>query len=241
MNTSRPFKQRSGRLAFVISCLLHLAAGTILFFAVRKFAFEQWPSMGPRAVTILDIQQNELQPAAASSAQPASPLPPPKPAELPLEDPPKPPEPEPRPEPAVTQPAEASESPVSAEAQTAQVAQSASAPGAQIESAETVAGRGRTGDVNWRALAVAKLRALVEREKYYPPSAQKAGYTGRFSVHVCIETDGTISGCEITERHGHPMLGRAVETAMQKIRGTNIGWSLPERYEFLLPVEFELK
>lgn len=248
VNTFRPFKQRGGRLAFVLSCLLHLAAGAVLFFVARKFVFEQWPSMGPKSDN-LNVVQMELLPAAASPEKPVSTAPPepaaqpPKPADVALEKVQKGPElePEPRPEPKVLLPVAASESPASAEAPTAQVAQSASAPAAQIESKETIAGQGRTGDADWRLLAIAKLRALVEREKYYPPSAQKAGYTGRFSVRIRIEPDGTISGCEIAERRGHPMLGRAVETAMQKIRGTNIGWSLPERYEFLLPVEFELK
>ena len=245
MNNFYPFKQRGGRLAFTLSCLLHLAAGTVLFFVARKFAFEQWPSMGPKSDN-LNVVQMELLTAAASSEKPAAAIPskpappPPRPADTALEKIQKEPElkPEPRPEPKVPRPVAVSESSASAKAQTAQVAQPASAPAAQIDSTETIAGRGRAGDVNWRALAVAKLRALVEHEKYYPPAAEKAGYTGRFSVRIRLETDGTISSWEITERRGHPMLGKAVEATMQKIRGTNIGWSLPERFEVLLPVEF---
>jgi len=238
MNNSHSSKQRGGRLAFALSCLLHLAAGTVIFFMARKWAVEQWPSMGPKAVTMIDIQQVELHSAAATPSQPSPPPPVPAPVEEPLEEPQK--QPEPRPEPVVSQPVKTSEAPVSAVAQTAQMAQRASAPEAQIEAAEPLAGQGRTGDIDWRTLAIAKIRAMVEREKYYPPAAQKAGYTGRFRVRIRLEPDGTVSGCEITERRGHPLLGKAVETALGKIQGQNIGMTLPERFELLLPIEFEL-
>ena len=241
MNNFRPSKRSRGRLAFTLSCLLHVAAGTLIIFVARKCAVDQWPSMGPKAAS-LNVMQIELQPAAASlPAQPVSPLPP-APAEVPLEEPQKVPEskPEPKPEPAVAKPAEVTPSQVPAAAQTAQVAQKAAAPGAQVEAAVPLAGQGRTGEINCRELAVAKLRSMVEHEKYYPPSAQKAGYTGRFGVRIRLEPDGTISGCEIKERRGHPLLGKAVEATLQKIQGKSIGMTIPERLDILLPIDFEL-
>jgi hypothetical protein len=60
-------------------------------------------------------------------------------------------------------------------------------------------------------------------------------------VYIQLELDGTISGYAIKERRGHPLLGKAVETTMEKIRGRNVGLTLPERVEFLLPIDFELK
>lgn len=235
VNKFNIFKQRSGRLAFIFSCLLHIAAGALILFLAREFAVDQWPSMGPGAAG-RNVMQIELQSAAASVAHPVS-LPPPNPAEVPLDEIKKLPEPEA----AMTKPAEAGEAQVSAEAQTAQMAQEASAPGAQVEAAEPLAGKGRVGEINWRMLAVAKVRAMIEHEKYYPPSAQKAGYTGRFRVCIRLEPDGTVSGCEIKERRGHPLLGKAVETALGKIKGRTIGMTLPERFDILLPIEFELK
>ena len=207
----------------------------MIFFVARKFAVEQWPSMGPGTANS-NVMQIELRPAA--SARPVS-LPPPKPAEVPLDEVQK--KPEPQPEPSVTKPAEASEPHVSAEAQTAQMAQEASAPDAQVEAAEPLAGKGRIGEVNWRMLAVAKVRAMIEHEKHYPPSAQKAGYTGRFLALIRLEPDGTVSGYEIKERRGHPLLGKTVEATLEKIKGRTIGMNLPERFEFTLPIEFELK
>ena len=239
MNNSHPSKQRGGRLAFALSCLLHLAAGTVIFFVARKWAVEQWPSMGAREARV-NIMQIELQPAAASPAQPVSPpTPPPEPAAVPLKEPEK--APEPKPEPVLQQLAEVTTaSPTPSVAQTAQVAQQASSPGAQVEAAEPLAGQGKTDVVNWRMLAIAKIRTMVEHEKYYPPAAQKAGYTGRFRVRIRLEPDGTISGCEIAERRGHPLLGKAVETTLEKIKGRDIGMTLPERFDILLPIEFEL-
>lgn len=224
----------------MFSCLLHVAAGTLIFFAVRRAAIEQWPSMGPRAAS-MSVMQIALQPATASSARPVPPPPAPKPAEVPLEEIQKPPEPAPQPEPVATRPAEASEASVSTEAQTAQVAQSASAPGAQIEAAEPLAGSGRAGEINWRKLAIAKLNAMIQREKYYPPAARRAGYTGQVSVRIRLEPDGTIASYEITERRGNPLLGRGVEATLSKLQGRNIGMSLPERFEFIQPIDFVLE
>jgi protein TonB len=242
VNTLYPSKKRRGRLAFTLSCLLHIAVGVLIFLAARRCTANQWLSAGPKADNT-GVIRIELQSLAAAPAPPEAPRPapkPPAPAEVPLKETPKPPEPAPAPEPVVTKPAEASEAQGAAKTQTAQVTQQASAPGAQIEAAEPLAGSGRIGEIDWRMLAVAKLRALIEREKYYPVAARKAGYTGRVSVRIRLEKDGTISGGEIAERQGHPLLGRAVETTLGKLQGGNIGLSIPEKFDVLVPIDFEL-
>ena len=239
VNNFYPFKQRGGRLAFALSCLLHITVGTLIFFIARRMTADQWPSMGPKAEN-LSVMQIALQPAAASPAQPVVPPPPPEPAEVPPKEPQKVPESKPAPEPAVMKPAEATASTAPVAAQAAQTAQKAAAPGAQVEAAESLTGQKPTGEVDWRMLAIAKVRAMVEHEKFYPPSAQKAGYTGRFRVRIRLEPDGTVSGYEIVERHGHPLLGKAVGATLEKIKGRNVGMTLPERFDILLPIEFEL-
>lgn len=196
--------------------------------------------MGPKAVTMFDILQPELHPAAAAPAHPAPPPPAPEPAEIPPKETLKPPEPEPQPEPVVSQPAKASETPVSAAAQTAQMAQQASAPGAQVEAAEPMVGQGRAGEINWRMLAGAKLRAMVEHEKYYPEAARRAGYTGWCLVHIQLAADGTVSGYGVGDRRGNPLLSRGAEAALKKIQGRSIGMRLPEPLDIPLKIEFEL-
>lgn len=243
MNRFCTSERLSGLLAFALSGLLHIVAGVLVIFLSLRPAGKSWPAMGPKAVN-LSFAQIELQSAAASSSRPASPEPAPlpEPADVALKEIQKAPEPEPEasPEPEVLRPAEAEVAQKPTAAQTAQTAQEASAQRAQIEAAESFAGLNRTGTVNWRMLAVAKLRAMVEREKYYPPAAQKAGYTGRVSVLIRLEPDGMVSGYEVRENRGHPMLSRAVETTLEEIKGQNIGLTLPERFEILLPIEFEL-
>jgi TonB family protein len=94
--------------------------------------------------------------------------------------------------------------------------------------------------VDWRAIAIAKLRSMIEYEKYYPPAARKAGYIGRVSVQIRLEPGGTIVSYEVKDRRGHPLLGKAIETTMEKIKGRNVGLTLPEPFEVLLPIDFVL-
>lgn len=237
MNKFRKSEQLSSLLAFVLSGLFYVTTVVLIFFMEQRAKVDPQPAMGPKAVN-LSFAQIELQAAAASlsAPAPAAPIPqPPEPANVALKEIQKDPEPEaPRSE-------AFREAPVPVASQVAQVAQSASASGAQIEAAESLSGHGRIGEISWRAKAIAKLSAMVEREKYYPPAAQKAGYTGRISVRICLEPDGTIDSYEITERRGHPLLVRGVETTLGKIQGRNIGMNLPERFEFIQPIEFELR
>jgi TonB family protein len=193
--------------------------------------------MGPPAVN-LSFARIELQAAASSPAEPvppAPPSPPPEPADVALEEIQK--EPEPQPEPEAVRPEEMRMEPEPVPAQ-AQVRQEAAAPETLVESAEPLAGTAAA--VDWRGIAVAKVRAMVEREKYYPAVARNAGYTGWCRVRIHLAPDGTVSGYEVGKRHGHPLLGRAVETTLGKIQGRNIGIGLPQSLDIPLTIEFEL-
>jgi outer membrane biosynthesis protein TonB len=220
VNNLHTSERRSSRLAFALSCLLHIAAGTLIFFVVRNFAVEQWPSMGPGTANS-NVMQIELRPVASVSAQPVL-LPTPKPAEVPLEEIQKPPEPQP--ESVVSRPAEASESQVSAEAQTAQMAQSASASAVQPTS--------RNQLLDW-------VRVQIEKEKYYPQAARNAGYEGRFRLLVKIGMDGKISEAAVLDGQGHLLLRRSLEKIMAGLKGRDFGRTLAAPIE--LPFEFEFK
>jgi protein TonB len=227
----------SSLLAFVLSCIFYTAAGALVVFLAQRTDVEQQPAMGPPAVN-LSFAQIELQAAVSSPAEPvppAPPLPPPEPADVALEEIQK--EPEPQPEPEAVRPEEMRMEPEPVPAQ-AQVLQEASAPATPVESAEPLAGT--VAEVDWRGMAVAKVRAMVEREKYYPAAARNAGYTGWFRVRIHLAMDGTVSGYEVEERHGQPLLGRAVETTLGKIQGRKIGIELPQPLDVPLTIEFEL-
>lgn len=223
MNKFRKVERHSGLLAFLLSGLFYVATGSLVFFMAQQAKVDSPPAMGPKAVN-LSFAQMELHVAVPASAQPVPP--PPEMADVAPEEIKKAPEPEIKPAPAVEQ--------------AAQVDQEASVTETPVIATVPLAGA-PTPLVDWRTLAIAKLCSMVEHEKYYPAAAQKAGYTGRISVYIHLEPDGTIASFEIKERRGHPLLGRAVETTMEKIKGRTIGLILPEPFDVLLPVEFELK
>jgi len=79
----------------------------------------------------------------------------------------------------------------------------------------------------------------IQTEKYYPPSAQRAGYEGVFDLLVIIDADGTISDASITYGRGHPLLRRSLEKMLSTLVGRNFGRSLGETVE--MPVEFEFE
>lgn len=222
MNKFRKVERHSGLLAFLLSGLFYIAMVSFVFFMAQQAKVDLPPAMGPKAVN-LSFAQMELHIAATAPAQPVPP--PPEMADVAPEEIKKAPEPEIK--------------PLAAVEQVAQVDQEASAPETPVIATVPLAGTTATA-VDWRAIAIAKLRSMIEYEKYYPPAAQKAGYTGRVSVQIRLEPGGTIASYEIKERRGHPLLGKAVETTMDKIKGRNIGLTLLEPFEVLLPIEFEL-
>jgi protein TonB len=216
VNKIRTSERLSGVLAFTVSCLFYAAAGMMVIFLAQRAAVEQRPAMGPKAVH-LSFAQIELKAAETPPPEPVPVIP--EKADVAPEEILDKPEPEPVPAPA-------------------QVVQEATAPATPVESAEPLAGT--VAEVDWRGMAVAKVRAMVEREKYYPAAARNAGYTGWCRVRIHLAPDGTVSGYEVEERHGHPLLGRAVETTLGKIQGQKIGLEMAQPLDVPLTIEFEL-
>ena len=79
----------------------------------------------------------------------------------------------------------------------------------------------------------------IENEKYYPPSARRAGYEGTFDLLVVLEKDGTISEAVITYGRGHPLLRRALEKMLGNLPGRNYGQPLGQTID--VPVEFQFE
>lgn len=124
---------------------------------------------------------------------------------------PEPPEPEPIPEPLE-------------KAVQAEVSQEAAAP-----AVEPVP----------RAELLAWVQRQIEQEKYYPPSARRAGYEGRFRLQVNLDPSGTVVHAAVLDGRGHPLLRHSLEKIMEKLNGRRFGRSLPE--EVSLPFEFEFQ
>lgn len=217
MNKTRPSERLSGLLAFALSGVFYAIAGVLVLFLAQRAAVAPRPALGPKAVN-LSFAQIELKAAKTPPPEP-KPIPPPEKADVAIEEIPEKVNPEPLPAPA-------------------QVTQESAAPVAVIESPEPLAGT--VAEVDWRAIAIASVRAMVEREKYYPEAARRAGYTGWCRVRIHLARDGIISSWAIEERRGHPLLGKAVETTLGKIQSRKIDARLPEAFDVLLTIEFSL-
>jgi len=216
VNKFRTSERLSGLLAFVLSGLFYTAAGVLVIFLAQSAGVEQQPAMGPQAVN-LSFAQIELKAVEAPPPEPVPVIP--EKADVALEEISEKPAPEPVPVPA-------------------QVVQEPVASETSVESAEPLAGT--VAEVDWRGMAVAKVRAMVEREKYYPVAARNAGYTGWCRVRIFLAAGGTVTAFKIEERRGHPLLGRAVETTLGKIQGRKIGLEMPQPLDVPLTIEFEL-
>jgi len=122
-------------------------------------------------------------------------------------------EPEPQPEPMLE-----SDAPV------AQVTQQASAPTLVLVTPVDVQG--------W-------LLETIEKEKYYPPAAERFGLTGSFDLKIVVDADGTILSADVLEGRGHRILRKALEKMLIKIIGRNYGEPTGEVTPFEFIFEFE--
>jgi outer membrane biosynthesis protein TonB len=197
VNKTRPSERLSRLLAFVLSGLLYVGAGAVVFSQVQKVFMER-PVISRPAIN-LSFAQMELQ-----AAEP-------------------PPEPKPVPEADLSSEALAKEEPEPVPAD-AQVVQEAAAP--ENPPAE-------------QDILLTWVYEQIEREKYYPASALRAGYEGTFELRVSLGTDGIISGAEVLGGKGHPLLRHSLEKVLGRLIGRSFGQPLPQPVE--LPFEFQFK
>ena len=81
----------------------------------------------------------------------------------------------------------------------------------------------------------------IQKEKYYPPSAQRAGYEGVFDLLVIIGSDGMILDASIVYGRGHPLLRRSLEKMLGKLSGRSFGQPIGQIVEMEVEFEFELE
>ncbi len=79
----------------------------------------------------------------------------------------------------------------------------------------------------------------IEKEKYYPKAAQKAGYEGVFDLLVIVNAEGMISEASITHGKGHPLLRRALEKMLDKLPGRSFSEPPGRVIEMAFEFEFE--
>jgi len=204
----------------------------VLYLVVLRLVFQglensDEPDFSPTNAVKLSFAQMELQ--APSAPEPdMSPealvkeepkpereiLPEPEEADVALEKVEKKPEPPTEPEPA---PAPESDAPIALVTQQA----AASEMSIPVE-----------GVQSW-------LKELLEKEKYYPPAAQRFGLTGSFDLNIVVDADGTVLSADVLECRGHRILRQAIEKMLMKIVGRNYGEPTGEVIPFEFIFEFE--
>lgn len=85
------------------------------------------------------------------------------------------------------------------------------------------------------------VRAQIEREKYYPVTARRAGHEGRYTLLVKIGADGIVSEASVRSGKGHPLLRRSLEKIMKGLLGRSFGKPLNQAVELPFTFHFNLQ
>ena len=213
MNKLRPSERLVRFLAFSLCLLLYAGGGATGYFLGRGLSEEESTSIHVNAVN-LSFAQMELV-AVEEPSPPKEPEPlPPEEVDVALEEIIE------EPAPDLSAEALAKEEPIQADAL---VSQEAVAP-------ELVA----SPDALF-----AWVDEQIEKEKYYPIVAERAGYKGVFNLSVKIGADGTISEATVVSGKGHPTLRRSLEKIMRRLLGRSFGQPLNEAVERKIEFRFE--
>ncbi len=216
VNERHPGERRVRLVALGLCAAVYLAAAGLIFRGLEEEPRHRTPVVS--SVT-LSFVQVELQAPPVPEPEPE---PQPRPELLPepvdadvapdkAEEVPKPlSEPEPEPMPE-------SDAPV------AQVTQQASAP-VLLVSADELQG--------W-------VVEQIEKEKYYPPAAERLGLRGTFDLSVAVDENGTIRSADVLEGRGHRILRQALEKMLGALPGKNFGRPTGEAVEFEIEFSFE--
>jgi len=87
---------------------------------------------------------------------------------------------------------------------------------------------------------IAWVREQIEKEKYYPASAQRAGYEGTFNLRVKVNADGRISEALVVSGKGHPLLRRSAKKTAGVLPGRSFGQPLANVEEVSFELAFDL-
>ncbi|QHI68518.1 energy transducer TonB [Tichowtungia aerotolerans] len=216
MNKSCPF-ERLTRLAAL--CLCGAVYLIVLVLVFQGLENQRNAAVPVASAVKLSFVQAELQAEPAPLPEPApkpEPKPEPEEADVALEDVPEEPMPEPTPEPP-------REEPPRPEAPVAQVSQEAAAPVYSV-APDQVQG--------W-------VIEQIEREKYYPPAAERFGLQGTFDLLVILDEHGTILSAEVLGGEGHRILRQALEKMLVKLPGRSFGQPIGETLAFEVEFSFE--
>lgn len=79
----------------------------------------------------------------------------------------------------------------------------------------------------------------IEKEKYYPPAAERFGLQGTFDLSVSVDETGMITAAQVLGGQGHRVLRQALARMLAKLPGQTYGEPIGEPLEFEVVFEFE--
>jgi outer membrane biosynthesis protein TonB len=205
------------RLAALCLCAaLYSALLFLIFQTLEKQRRTAAPVAGAMHIDFVQIEQQaepepmpEPEPVSEPEMQPEE-L---EDADVAPEEPPKKPKPEPSPP----------KKPPVPDAPVAKVTQEAAAPDTAVPSDQVLA---------W-------VIEQIEKEKYYPPAAERFGLRGVFDLTVTVDQTGTIVSAEVLDGHGHRILRQALEKMLAKLPGRRFGQPTGELTDYAVTFEFE--
>jgi TonB family protein len=214
VNERHPGERRVRLIALCLCGAVYLVAAGLVFRGLEEEPQQRTPVVSSMTLSFVQV---ELQAPAAPEPEPQPQpelLPEPVDADVAPEKAEEVPEPLSEPEP---EPMPESDAPV------AQVTQQASAP-VLLVSADELQG--------W-------VIGRIEREKYYPPAAERLGLRGTFDLSVTVDDSGTIRMAEVLEGRGHRILRQALEKMLRTLPGQQFGRPIGETVEFEIEFSFE--
>ena len=230
-------RRRCCSLAFAATCLVHAGIlATWVQMAGRMPEIITPAEKGPVSIALRVAAPAPEQPEPAPRpAPPREEFPPPESKADP--PPPKPapaPKPAPKPSPA---PVYTPDPPKPAE----RIDASTPANPAPPAPPAPVVQQERTPDASEQEAFVARLMAEVERNKYYPLAAKRAGISGVVQLRVRIDTSGNIRHVELVTSP-NATLGDAALATLEKVKGgwSGDGWRGPA-FTVQIPMRFEVR
>ena len=92
-----------------------------------------------------------------------------------------------------------------------------------------------------RETLLAKILALIEKEKFYPPLAKRLGLEGRVTLQIVVDRNGRISKVEILNTKGHSLLKKGALKTMERVSRHFLGVELSEPLTLKISIQYLLK
>jgi TonB family protein len=88
---------------------------------------------------------------------------------------------------------------------------------------------------------LAWVQARIEKEKYYPAAARRAGIEGDYVLAIAVRADGTIESAEVVSGKGHFLLRRALDKMIGALPGQQFPGQLSQKERLEFSFSFNLE